>query len=149
MLLGLGLLNGSRIFSHEQLLLDAEIYSIVRATLKGIPVDDEALALEAIAAVGPAGDYLTSPHTRRHMRSMWKTRFMDRRPMGVVEAEGGGPRAWANAKARELLATHVTEPLEPALAREMARVIGAVEREAGVELAPTIVDELIAAGAER
>ena len=39
MLLGLGLLNGSRIFSHEQLLLDAEIYSIVRATLKGIPVD--------------------------------------------------------------------------------------------------------------
>jgi trimethylamine--corrinoid protein Co-methyltransferase len=149
MLLGLGLINGSRIFSHEQLLLDAEIYSIVRATLKGIPVTDEDLALEAIAAVGPAGDYLTSPHTRRHMRAMWKTRFMDRRPMGVVESEGGGPRAWANAKARELLATHVPEPLEPGLARAMAGIVGAVEREAGVEPAPTVVDELIAAGAGR
>jgi trimethylamine--corrinoid protein Co-methyltransferase len=149
MLLGLGLLNGSRIFSHEQLLLDAEIYSIVRATLKGIPVDDEALAVEAIAAVGPAGDYLTSPHTRRHMRSMWKPRFLDRRPMGVVEAEGGGPRAWANAKARELLATHEPERLEPSLAREMARVVGSVEREAGVEPAPTVVDAMLAAGAGR
>ena len=149
MLLGLGLLNGSRIFSHEQLLLDAEIYSVVRATLKGIPVDDESLALEAIAAVGPAGDYLTSPHTRRHMRSMWKTRFMDRRPMGVVEAEGGGPRTWANARARELLATHLPETLEPALAAELARVVGAVEHEAGVEPAPTVVDDIVASGVAR
>ena len=74
---------------------------------------------------------------------------MDRRPMGVVEAEGGGPRAWANAKARELLATHVPEPLAPALAREMASIVGTVEREAGVEPAPTIVDEMLAAGAGR
>jgi trimethylamine--corrinoid protein Co-methyltransferase len=145
MLLGLGLLNGSRIFSHEQLLLDAEIYSVIRATLKGIPIDDETLALETIAEVGPAGDYLTAPHTRRHMRSMWRPRFFDRRPMGVVEAEGGGPRAWANAKARELLATHRPEPLEPALAGELARVVGAVERAAGEEPAPTVVDDLVAA----
>jgi trimethylamine--corrinoid protein Co-methyltransferase len=149
MLLGLGLLNGSRIFSHEQLLLDAEIYSIVRATLKGIPVDDESLALETIAAVGPAGDYLTSTHTRSHMRSLWKPRFMDRRPMGVVEEEGGGPRAWANAKARQLLATHAPERLEPGMAREMAGIVAAVEREAGIEPAPTVVDEMLASGAGR
>ena len=149
MLLGLGLINGSRIFSHEQLLLDAEIYSIVRATLKGIPVTDEDLALEAIAAVGPAGDYLISPHTRRHMRAMWKSRFMDRRPMGTVETDGGGPGAWAKARARELLATHVPEPLEPGLAREMAAVVSAVEREAGVEPAPTIADDMMAAGTTR
>jgi len=149
MLLGLGLINGSRIFSHEQLLLDAEIYSIVRATLKGIPVTDEDLALEAIAAVGPAGDYLISPHTRRHMRAMWKSRFMDRRPMGTVETDGGGPGAWAKARARELLATHVPEPLEPRLAREMAAVVSAVEREAGVEPAPTIADDMMAAGTTR
>lgn len=147
MLLGLGLLNGSRIWSHEQLLLDAEIFSIVRATLRGIPVDDESMALDAIAAVGPAGDYLTSPHTRRHMRELWRPRFMDRRPMGVVEAEGGGPRAWANAKARELLATHRPEPLEAGLAAELARIVGGVERDAGVEVAPTAVADLLAAGA--
>ena len=81
---------------------------------------------------------------------MWKSRFMDRRPMGVVEAEGGGPRAWANARARELLATHVPEPLEPAPRRaRWPAVVSAVEREAGVEPAPTVVDDLIAAGAGR
>jgi trimethylamine:corrinoid methyltransferase-like protein len=149
MLLGLGLLNGSRIWSHEQLLLDAEIFSIVRAMLRGIPVDDESLALDAIAEVGPAGDYLTAPHTRRHMRELWRPRFMDRRPMGVVEAEGGGPRAWANAKARELLATHRPEPLDPALAAELALVVHGVERDAGVEPAPTVVDGPALTGAGR
>ncbi len=140
MLLGLGLLNGSRVFSHEQLLLDAEIFSIVRSTLRGIPVDDETLAVDAIAEVGPAGEYLTSQHTRRHMRELWRPRFMDRRPMGVVEEEGGGPRAWANAKARDLLATHVPEPLAPTLAAELAGIVHAVEVAAGVEPAPTVVD---------
>ena len=82
------------------------------------------------------------------MRELWRPRFMDRRPMGVVEAEGGGPRAWANAKARELLATHQPEPLQATLAAELARIVHAVEGEAGVEPAPTVVDGL-AAGAPR
>jgi len=149
MLLGLGLLNGSRIWSHEQLLLDAEIFSIVRAMLRGVPVDDESLALATIAEVGPAGDYLTAQHTRRHMRELWRPRFMDRRPMGVVEAEGGGPRAWANAKAKELLATHRPEPLDPALAGELAGIVHGVERDAGVTPAPTVVDEPLPAGSAR
>ena len=149
MLLGLGLLNGSRIWSHEQQLLDAEIFSIVRAALRGIPVDDESLALATIAEVGPAGDDLTAQHTRRHMRELWRPRFMDRRPMGVVEAEGGGPRAWANAKAKELLATHVPEPLEAGLAAELAGIVHGVERDAGVEPAPTVVEGPAFAGAAR
>jgi len=149
MLLGLGLLNGSRTWSHEQLLLDAEIFSIVRAALRGIPVDDESLALAAIAEVGPAGDYLTSPHTRRHMRELWQTRFMDRRPMGVVEAEGGGPGAWARARARDLLAAHAPEPLDGRLAAELAAIVHAVEREAGVEPAATAVEPGAPAGAGR
>jgi trimethylamine--corrinoid protein Co-methyltransferase len=149
MLLGLGLLNGSRVWSHEQLLLDAEIFSVVRAMLRGIAVDDEALALEAIAVVGPGGDYLTTPHTRRHMRQLWRPRFLDRRPMGVAEAEGGGPRAWANAKARDLLASHRPRPLERELAAELAQIVHGVEREAGVEPAPTVVDGPTRAGAAR
>jgi trimethylamine--corrinoid protein Co-methyltransferase len=116
--------------------------------LRGISVDDESLALATIAEVCPAGDYLTAPHTRRHMRELWRPRFMDRRPMGVVEAEGGGPRAWANAKARDLLASHRPEPLETGLAAELARIVHAVERDAGVDPAPTVVDlpALAAAG---
>ena len=98
MLLGLGLLNGSRIISDEQLLLDAEIYSVVRATLKGILVDDESLALETIAEVGLAGDYLTAPHTRRQCapcgsRASWTgARWKSWRPRAAGRAPGPTPR---------------------------------------------------------
>lgn len=131
MLLGLGLLNGSRIFSYEQLLMDAEIFSIVRATLRGIPVTDETLALDAIRAAGPAGDYLTLPHTRARMRDLWRPRFMDRRPYGQFEEAGDTARDWAREKAREILRTHRPESLEAGLSAELDRMIAAVETAPG------------------
>ncbi|MCU0484198.1 MAG: trimethylamine methyltransferase family protein [Chloroflexi bacterium] len=127
MLLGLGLLNGSRIFSFEQLLMDAEIFSIVRATLAGIPVTDDTLALDAIRAAGPAGDYLTLPHTRSHMRQLWRPRFMDRRPYGQFEEAGDTARDWARERAREILRTHRPDPLEDGISAELDRIIVAVE----------------------
>jgi trimethylamine--corrinoid protein Co-methyltransferase len=128
MLLGLGLLHGSRIWSYEQLLLDAEIYSIVRAVLHGIVIDDESIALDAIRAVGPGGDFLTQPHTRRHMRELWQTRFLDRRPYSAWAEDPGEVRRAARDRARELRATHRPEPLEPALDAELTRIIAGVER---------------------
>ena len=35
--------------------MDCEIFSIIHKTMQGIVVNDETLALEAIAAVGPRG----------------------------------------------------------------------------------------------
>ncbi len=128
MLLGVGLLNGSRIWSYEQMLLDCEIYAIVRATLKGMTVDDESLALEAIREVGPAGEYLTHPHTRAHMRELFRPRFMDRRPYGTWETAPDRARDWARDRARQILRTHEPEPLEPALSAELDAIINAVEQ---------------------
>ncbi len=130
MLLGVGLLNGSRIWSYEQMLLDCEIYAIVRAMLRGIDVDDESLALEAIRSVGPAGEYLTEPHTRRHMRELWRPRFFDRRPYGAWESEPDRARDWARRRARELLANHEPEALDAAVSAELDRIIGSLEAQA-------------------
>ena len=135
MLLGLGLLHGSRIFSFEQLLLDAEIYSIIRSLVRGIAVDDESIALEAIRAVGPGGDYLTQPHTRRHMRELWQSRYLDRRPYSAWADDPDLVRRSARDRARELLASHEPEPLDPALDAELGRIIAALEREADPALA--------------
>jgi trimethylamine--corrinoid protein Co-methyltransferase len=129
MLLGVGLLNGSRVWSYEQLMLDCEIYGIVRATLRGIPVDEETIALSTIAEVGPAGDYLTSEHTRRHMRELFRPRYLDRRPMGAWEADPERARDRARARAKELLRDHRPDALESGLSAELDRIIAAVERE--------------------
>ncbi len=130
MLLGAGLLNGSRLLSYEALVMDAELWSLVRAVCGGISVDDEALALDAIRAVGPGGNFLAHKHTRRHMRSLWLPTLMDRRPYGAWEAQRDGAREWARAKAQSLLRDHRPAPLEARLDDELSALIAACEAEA-------------------
>jgi len=128
MLLGVGLLHGSRIWSFEQMMMDCEIFSIVHKMLDGIPVDDETLALEAIRAVGPGGNFLAQKHTKRHMRDLWQHTLMDRRPYNEWEAARDGAREWAREKARQILATHAPEPLDSRLEAELKRIIASVEK---------------------
>ena len=127
MLLGAGLLHGSRIWSYEQLLMDCEIFEIVRKMMSGIEVNNETLAFDVIKAVGPGGNYLTQKHTRQHMRDLWVPQFMDRRPYDTWSERKDGARDWARAKAREFLATHQPEPLDEKLSSELARIISSIE----------------------
>ena len=55
--------------AHEQFVIDDEIIGNCCKVLKGIEVDAEHLALEVIEAIGPGGNFMTSPHTMAHMRS--------------------------------------------------------------------------------
>jgi trimethylamine--corrinoid protein Co-methyltransferase len=123
MLLGVGFLHGSRIWSYSEMMMDCEIFSIVHKILQGIAVNDETLALEAIAAAGPSGNFLTQKHTRRHMHDIFVPEFMDRRPYSEWETKGDDARDWALAKARRLLKEHEPKGLEPALRAEFARLI--------------------------
>ncbi len=125
MLLGAGLLHGSRIWSYEQLLLDAEIHSVIQAMLQGIEVDEASLAIDVIREVGPGGDYLTQRHTRDHMRALWQSRFMDRRPYSAWQEDPGWARRTARERATTLLRTHEPEPLEPSVDAELDRIIAA------------------------
>ena len=128
MLLGVGLLHGSRIWSYEQMLMDCEIFDMVRKTLAGIEVNDETLALEAIQSVGAGGNFLTLKHTRKHMREIWLPEYMDRRPYNVWEEKKDGAPDWARAKAQQILSTHEPEPLDPALSKELVQIIASAER---------------------
>ena len=130
MLLGAGLLDGSRRFSFEQLLFDAEIVGILRAMRRGIATDDESLAVEAIRRVGPGGDYLTDEHTRRHMRELWQPRLLDRRPISQWEADPEMARRTARERALGLLESHRPEPMDPALDAELGRILDAADRAA-------------------
>lgn len=123
MLLGVGLLHGSRIWSYGQMMMDCEIFSIVHKIMQGIVVDDETLALEAISAVGPGGNFLSQKHTLRHMRGIFVPQFMDRRPYNEWEARGEDARDWALDKARKTLASHQPSPLDPASSAELAAII--------------------------
>ena len=64
-----GMLESMLTLAHEQFVIDDEIIGNCCKVLKGIEVDAEHLALEVIEAIGPGGNFMTSPHTMAHMRS--------------------------------------------------------------------------------
>jgi trimethylamine--corrinoid protein Co-methyltransferase len=128
MLLGAGLLHGSRIFSYEQLLMDGEIWSLIHAMFKGISVNEETLAIEAIQQVGPGGNFLASRHTLKNMHALWQPKLMDRRPYSAWEKRRDGARQWAAEKACQVLKEYRPEPLDQKLGIELKRIIENLER---------------------
>lgn len=127
---GAGTLNGSKIFSLQELIMDAEIYSIVAKVAEGIEVTDETLAVDLIKQVGPGGNYLAAKHTRRHMGKIWRPTVYDRKPYGAWQ-EGGKKGAFEEATeaARWILKNHEVKPLDPKIKEEFAGIIGAAEKE--------------------
>jgi len=128
MLLGVGLLNGSTIWSFEQMIMDCEIFGIIAKMMEGIPVNRETLALEAIREAGPGGNFLTHEHTLRHLRELWMNTLLDRRPYSVWESKKDDARNWAAQKAKHILQTHHPAPLEPKLEADLRRVIQSIEK---------------------
>lgn len=129
MLCGAGLLYGARVYSIVELLLDAEVFSLVRSMTEGVPDSDDELAVEVIAEVGPGGHYLAQPHTLRHMRTQWQPRLFGRESWEDWEAAGRpGPPERARERAREIMAEHRPEPLPPGVEETILQVIRRYER---------------------
>jgi len=64
-----GLLGGSTIFSPEQLIIDMEVIRRCKRLCQGIGSSAEKWLGEVIASLGPGGNYLTHPSTRKSVRS--------------------------------------------------------------------------------
>ncbi|MFZ5917776.1 MAG: trimethylamine methyltransferase family protein [Chloroflexota bacterium] len=84
---------GSKAFSPTVVVLADEIITQARRLAAGFPLDEDALAMDEIAAVGPGGDYLTSPLTLKHFRRAYFQSHLW--PNLTLEAwqERGSPRA--------------------------------------------------------
>lgn len=128
MLLGVGFLHGSRIWSYAEMMMDCEIFSIIHKMMQGIPVNEETLALDTIAAVGPGGHFLAQKHTRNHMRDLFLPQFLDRRPYTEWETKKDDARDWALNKARKILKEHQPDPLDEKISKEFERIIKLVEK---------------------
>lgn len=128
MLLGVGLLNGSTIWSFEQMIMDCEIFRIVCKMMEGIEVNEETLALDVIREIGPGGNFLTHEHTLKNMRKLWLPALMDRRPYTEWEEKGDRARDWALEKAKNILTSYKPESLDPKLEAELQKIIQSVEK---------------------
>jgi trimethylamine--corrinoid protein Co-methyltransferase len=121
---GAGTLGGGAVFSAQQLVMDAEIFSWNARIAGGIEVDEETIALEAIQQVGIGGNFLGQRHTRRHMKDVWRPRLLDRSMWDAWVAAGReGAYEKATTLVVRMLAQHQVAPLGDEVSGTLARIV--------------------------
>jgi len=120
-----GYLESGLAVSPEYIVLTDEIIRQTRHFVAGARLDDEALAVEVIAEVGPGGDFLSHDHTLRHWRELWTPRFFDRQRLDKWRAAGS---PIINDRLRQytidLMDNHRPPPLPAAVESEIAAILG-------------------------
>ena len=92
-----GLMEFAMTVSYEKFVIDNEIIGMMMRAVEGIKVDDDTLAYDVISQVGPGGNFVTSKHTRRYMRSEhYQPLLSDRESREDWESKGK-PVTWERA----------------------------------------------------
>ena len=127
---GLGMIESGVTFDYAQLVIDNEMARMVKQLVRGIRVDDETMAVDDIARVGPFGDFLSLDATMRHMRETSQPELMDRRVREDWEARGGTDMYQrALERAREILETHQPDPLPDDVRQQVRQIVEDADRE--------------------
>jgi trimethylamine--corrinoid protein Co-methyltransferase len=119
----LGYLESGLTFSFVQLVLCDEIVSWINAFAREYEVNEETLAVDVIAEVGPDGDFLNTDHTLSHYRERWYPTFFERGNYEMWASKGGKSfAARAGEEIDSILAKHQPEML-PVDVRDRLRQI--------------------------
>ncbi len=119
----LGYLESGLTFSFAQLVICNEIVDWVKSFSRAYEVNDETLALDVIAELGPDGDFLGTDHTLRHFRERWYPSVFERMNFETWQKRGSKTCAERAAETvSRILDGHRPEPL-PAQVRTRLRGI--------------------------
>ena len=103
-----GLMEFALTVCYEKYVIDNEILGMVMRAVDGINVNDDTLAFDLIKEVGPGGNFVTTKHTRRFMRSEhYQPSLSDRDSREEWEAKGRKTTLErATATVKKLIASH-------------------------------------------
>jgi trimethylamine---corrinoid protein Co-methyltransferase len=122
----IGLVDTYSLFYPEHLILGDDVYHRARYSVMDIELNDEELALEAVAEVGPGGHFLGNRHTRRHMRQAVKPALTH---VFGPDGEQRDPVVVARERAEELWRDYRPVPLDEDKAAELTRILAAADAE--------------------
>lgn len=131
---GAGWMEGGLHASYEKMIIDAELLGMVEAFLEPVVVDDETLALGAIAEVGPGGHFFGAEHTQSRYRTAFHRPMLSDWRNYETWQEAGSPEvpAKANRIWKELLAAYEPPPMDPAIREELDAFVARRVAEGGV-----------------
>jgi len=126
-----GWLEGGLTAGFEKLIVDAEMLQMMAEFLRPIPVNDDQLALEAIAEVDPGGHHFGTPHTLAHYETAFYIPMVSSRQNFETWQEGGSLDAArrANALWKKMLAEYQRPPMEPAIEEALNDYVARRKRE--------------------
>ena len=110
---GAGWMEGGLHASFEKMIIDADLLGMVAAFLSPVDVSEDALAVDAIAEVGPGGHFFGASHTlERYRNAFYKPMVSDWRNYETW-SEAGSPTALDHAErlVDELLGAYEPPPM--------------------------------------
>jgi len=108
--------------SLELVVICDENVSWLKASMQGLEINDETLALDVIHEHALSGDFLGTEHTLRHVREGWQPRLVDRHNYEQWMAGGGNSmRERARLKIDEILSAEPREILPPDVEKEIGK----------------------------
>ena len=130
---GLGWIEGGLCTSYEKIILDAEMIQMQQAFLQPIETHADALAVDAIAAVGPGSHFFGSPHTLSRyenafyspLLSDWSN-FENWRDAGAMDATQRANKIW-----KKMLQDYEEPKLEAAIDDELTDFVQRRTHEGG------------------
>jgi trimethylamine--corrinoid protein Co-methyltransferase len=114
---GAGWLEGGLVASFEKLIIDAEMLQMMACYLEPLRVDEDTLALDAIAEVQAGGHYFGATHTlARYETAFYEPLVSDWRNFETWEEAGALTATQrANQIWKELLKIYEKPPMDPAV----------------------------------
>jgi trimethylamine--corrinoid protein Co-methyltransferase len=126
-----GWLDGGLTVSLEKLIIDVENLAMFYHFLDGFRIDDDTLALDMIAEVGPGGHHFGTPHTQARYATEFHQSFLSDRQNYENWLQAGSPDVVQRATAvwKELLEHYESPPLDLAVKEALDDYVARRERE--------------------
>ena len=120
-----GWLEGGLTASFEKLIVDAEMLQMMSEYLRPIEVNDETIALDAIAEAGPGGHFFGVEHTMSRYETAFYQPFLTEQrnfetweEAGAIDTQTRANRIW-----KQLLRDYEQPPLDPAIDEELSAYV--------------------------
>ena len=122
-----GYLDFGRTGSLEMIVIINEFIDLIRRMHRGIPVNEDTLAVDVVRDVGSEGDFLTHAHTLRHLRAtQWRPKLISR--LGYEKWEAAGKTTLlqrASKRLDEVLRDHKPAAIKQDQAAAIQRMVNA------------------------
>ncbi len=108
-----------------QLVIDDEIVGMTKRILQGFEINDDTLGLDALARVGPGGNFLSDEHTLKYFKTeYYRPRIFNRGTREIWQSKGGKDlNENARERAKTILREHKPAPLADDVVKELDSII--------------------------